>query len=75
MSRSELEKEVFAMPPADRARLADQMLASLESPGQQEIDRAWAAEAEDRIAAFDRGQIDALPADEVHQQIEQHLRS
>lgn len=31
---------------------------------QEEIERLWALEAEDRIAAYDRGEIEAIPGEE-----------
>ena len=48
----------------ERARLAESMLASLHSP-LAEIDAAWAQEIEERIAAFDRGEIPAHAAEDV----------
>jgi len=35
----------------------------------QEIDRAWAKETEDRIDAYDRGDITASPVEEVLKKI------
>jgi len=34
---------------------------------QQEIDSAWAMEAESRIDAFERGELEAIPVDELFQ--------
>ncbi len=51
--------------PVERAELVEQILASFDFPARQEIDDAWAAEAEDRIDAHDRGEIPATPAEEV----------
>ncbi|WP_198019463.1 addiction module protein [Thioalkalivibrio paradoxus] len=48
----------------ERARLAESMLASLHSP-LAEIDAAWAQEIDERIAAFDRGEIPAYAAEDV----------
>jgi hypothetical protein len=32
---------------------------------EEEIERLWALEAEDRIGAYDRGEIEAAPVEEV----------
>ena len=47
----------------EREELAELLLATVESdPG---IEAAWVAEAEDRIAAHERGETTARPAAEV----------
>lgn len=38
---------------------------SREDPNQEEWDRLWAKEAEDRIAACDRGELAEIPGEEV----------
>ena len=53
------------LPLEERERLVDDLLASLNEPAARELDEAWAAEIEHRLAAFDRGEIQALSADEV----------
>jgi putative addiction module component (TIGR02574 family) len=52
------------LPPEDRLEIVDQILASLDEPDQA-IDAMWAKEAEDRLAAYRRGEIRAIPLDEV----------
>jgi putative addiction module component (TIGR02574 family) len=66
MSESALDllKSVLALPPVDRATLAEELLSSLDRPDPS-IDERWAAEAEDRLAAFRAGQMQSMPADEV----------
>ncbi len=59
-----LEK-ALALPPAERAELADRLLASLTAGRAQEIEEHWAGEAEDRLAAFDRGEIRAVSVQDV----------
>jgi putative addiction module component (TIGR02574 family) len=59
----ELHAAVLALPEAERARLAARILASLdESP---EIEAAWVAEVRDRLAAFRRGEIATVSAEDV----------
>lgn len=49
---------------SERAALAEELLASLEQPD-SELDTLWLAEAEDRLAAYQAGQLGAVDADEV----------
>jgi putative addiction module component (TIGR02574 family) len=55
----------LALPPDTRAALAEKLLESLHEQDQGDIDAAWAAEAQRRLAAFDRGEIKGTPAEEV----------
>jgi hypothetical protein len=66
---TEILKEVLSMPPEERAELADGILASLE-PGDPRIVELWATEAEDRVAAFQRGEIEAVSAESVFEEID-----
>ena len=59
-----LEK-ALALPPDERAKLADRLLSSLDTKRQHKIDVLWAEEAEDRIDAFERGEISAVSGKEV----------
>lgn len=62
--------EAMALPPMDRAELADQLLASFEFPAREEIYAEWSTEAEDRLRAYERGDMEALPAEEVFRRIQ-----
>ncbi len=55
----------LALPPTDRAALVEAILASFDFPARAEIDALWVAEVDDRLAAFERGELTATPADEV----------
>lgn len=55
----------LALPPTDRAALVEAILASFDFPARAEIDALWGAEVDDRLAAFERGELTATPADEV----------
>lgn len=47
-----------ALPPEDRIALVEDVLDSLD-PVEPDIDRLWAREASDRVAAYRRGEIAA----------------
>lgn len=58
-----IETEALKLPPEERVRLADHLLASVS--GEQEIEEAWAAEIERRIAEVEAGRISLVPAHEA----------
>ncbi len=62
--------EAMALPPMDRAELVEQLLASFDFPARAEIDAAWSTEAEDRLRAYERGDMDALTAEAVFRRIQ-----
>jgi len=53
--------EALSLPPRSRARLADKLLESLNQPRQREVNKLWAAEVEDRIDAYEKGEIKVIP--------------
>ena len=61
------------LPPAERAQLVERILASLAPPDRQAIDAAWAEEAEARLEAYRRGDIEVKPAEEVFEHVKRHL--
>ena len=62
---SELVKRGRALAPEDRERLVDQLLESLNEPAAAELNAAWEAEIERRLAAHDGGTVQAVDAAEV----------
>jgi len=71
---SEQAKRIFEqallLPSPERANLAERLLESLTTQTDPHIDALWAAEAESRIAAYRRGEISAIPAEEVFDEID-----
>ena len=63
-SLKQIEDQARALTAEERAKLAESMLESLHSP-LADIEAAWAQEIEQRVAAFDRGEIPAYPAEDV----------
>ena len=60
----DLSAKARKLSPAERLELVDDVLASLDEPDPQ-IDRLWAKEAEERLSAYRRGEIKAVPLQEV----------
>jgi hypothetical protein len=59
---TEVLKEALSLTPAERAEIPESLLSSLDLPSQEAIDALWGREAEERLDAFDRGEIQAISA-------------
>ena len=62
--------EALELPPVERAELVENILSSFEFQSRNTIDALWAQEAEDRIDAFERGEMAAIPAKDIFSEIE-----
>jgi putative addiction module component (TIGR02574 family) len=65
-------ESALTLPAIERAAIIESLLSSLDHPDAH-IDDVWAEEAEQRIAAYDAGQMTAVPAEEVFKEFD-HLR-
>jgi len=63
-------QEALNLPLQDRAEVLERLLATFHEPPDAELDELWAQEAEDRIDAFDRGELSSVSAEEVFARIE-----
>jgi len=70
-SSEQILKDALALQPQERAELVEQLLATFQEPPDPHIDELWAREAEDRLDAYDRGELKAVPAAEVFNRIKQ----
>ena len=57
--------DALALSRQERAELVEQLLGSLTTPETRARDERWAAEAEARVTAFERGELATVPAAEV----------
>lgn len=65
MERSkEILEKALDLSPSEKAKLIDRLLNSLEKPDSN-LDELWAKEAEDRIDAYEKGELLALSIKEV----------
>lgn len=62
---AELAERGQGLPPEDRSRLVDMLLASLHEAPLAEVEDAWDKEVEHRLSAYDRGEMLALDGEEV----------
>jgi putative addiction module component (TIGR02574 family) len=63
MSIEELELAAMQLPPEERERLGEKLLASVDTPLEYEDD--WAEEADRRIEELLNGKVKPIPGDEV----------
>jgi putative addiction module component (TIGR02574 family) len=59
-----LIEQARALPPQDRIALVEELLDSLDS-ADPKIDRLWAREASDRLAAYRRGELAAKDLSDI----------
>lgn len=62
----EILSAALSLSPNERAMLAEHLLASLDGPDQNEIDAAWAEEAERRMSEIDEGKVEAIDGELVN---------
>ena len=66
VSLGEVEQQQARMLSADeRARLAELLLESFRDPVLREIESAWQREIEERVAAYERGEVQTFSAEDV----------
>jgi len=69
---AELSAQAKALPPEDRARLAEELLASLD-PHVSEVESAWDEVLRRRIDEIDRGAVQLVPADQAFAEVRDAL--
>jgi putative addiction module component (TIGR02574 family) len=62
-------KQALRLDAVERAELIEAIFRSFDKTADDRIDSQWAAEAEARIDAYDRGRIKARPAEAVLKRI------
>jgi putative addiction module component (TIGR02574 family) len=64
MLEHQILKEALTLAPKNRVSLVEKLLASLDQPDKT-IDEPWAKEAENRIDAYEAGNIKAISAEQI----------
>jgi putative addiction module component (TIGR02574 family) len=70
---AQIEQQARALSDDERARLALSLIESLEPADAGDVETAWRAEIEARLAAYDRGEVKAIPGEEVFAEIRRLL--
>lgn len=69
---AELTAKAQALSPRERARLAEELLASLD-PHEVEVEAAWDDELRRRIDEVERGAVELTPASQAFAQVRRAL--
>jgi putative addiction module component (TIGR02574 family) len=68
-----IEEEALKLPSPERARLAEQLISSLDEEEDPEAERLWVEEAERRYKEYREGKVKAKPADLVFKEARSKL--
>ncbi|MCP4138435.1 MAG: addiction module protein [bacterium] len=72
---AQILEEALTLSPEERAELAEQLFSTLDLSFQKKNDELWAREAESRIDAYERGEIETVSAKDVFDRINAMKRS
>ena len=73
MSFASIQDQIEKLEPAERAALIDVLWDSLDEERVKEIEARWAAESEDRIDAFERGELAAVDGQAALEELRKSL--
>jgi putative addiction module component (TIGR02574 family) len=74
MSLASIQEEVLRLNSNERAMLIDLLWESLDEARIKEIEAKWASESEDRIDAFERGELPAVDGPPALRDLRSSLR-
>ncbi len=69
----EVLAQALKLSPLEKAELVERILDTFLLPDRKAIDDHWAAEAEDRIDAYDQGEVAARSVNEAFARIERSV--
>jgi len=73
MSLASIQDEIERLEPSEKVALIDVLWESLDGERIKEIEAKWAAESEDRIDAFERGELSAVDGPTALQKIRSRM--
>lgn len=65
-----ITEQALSLSIEDREQLMEDLLASFNPKAREAIDKAWVAEALDRIDAYDRGEMKSFTVEEVQESLD-----
>ena len=74
MKSKTVEKEALELPAANRAKLAQRLLESLDQLSAEETEKLWLSEAARRGREIDDGKVQPVPADELERRVLARLK-
>ena len=69
-----IASDALLLPIEQRLFLAHQMLISVDSESDADVDKAWDEEIQRRIQQYDNGEVAGIPGPEVFQKIREKLK-
>ena len=67
----QVSNDAMKLSPYERIELIENLFFSLETPDERNrIDKLWAEEAEDRLSAYEAGEIETISASKVFEKID-----
>ncbi|HTT13900.1 MAG TPA: addiction module protein [Burkholderiaceae bacterium] len=69
----ELAKKARSLPPEDRVRLAEELLATVQETD-EDVEAAWEEEIRRRVAEIESGTAKLVPADEVFAEVRRLIK-
>ena len=74
MNLASIQKEISQLNPTERTMLIDLLWESLDEERIKETEAKWAVESEDRIEAFERGELPAVDGPAALRELRSSLR-
>lgn len=74
MDPETIRREALSLPAETRAKLAEELLSSLDDLSEAQVEQLWFKEAARRAEGIDRGETRRIPADEVRRQAQALLK-
>jgi putative addiction module component (TIGR02574 family) len=74
VNSEQILRQALELSPQDRAEIVERLLNSFHTPPDSRLDQLWVREAEDRLDAYDCGELGAVPAEEVFARIERQRK-
>ena len=71
VSTENVLSQALELSPIERAELIERLLSSFNFPERENIDSLWASEVENRIDAYERGELKTKSAKQVFQSLDQ----
>ena len=73
-SNRDIEKQARSLPQKERARLALSLIESLDPGVDEDAEALWLEEADKRLKAYDAGETQSRPVDDVIAEIKSGLK-
>lgn len=70
----DIEREARSLPLKEKAALARLLIEDLDTSVDENVERLWIEEAQRRYAAYLKGEVEALPGDEVMERARERLK-